>query len=109
MTTLSWLHITDIHLGMKDRGVWAGSKQILLDDLARATGRLGPWDLVLLTGDLAFSGKTDEYKLVDGALEDIWRVLCKPYPTAASPLLIAVPGNHDMSRPEKRTRSREDS
>ncbi len=101
MTTLNWLHITDIHLGMKDRGLWAGSKQIMLDDLKRATEEIGPWDLVLLTGDLAFSGKATEYQLVDAALDEIWRVLCKGHSSAPSPLLLAVPGNHDMARPDK--------
>lgn len=101
MTTLNWLHITDIHLGMKDRGLWAGSKQIMLDDLARATAAIGPWDLVLLTGDLAFSGKAEEYRLVDAALDEIWQVLCKGHASAPSPLLLAVPGNHDMARPDK--------
>ncbi|WP_437647550.1 wHTH domain-containing protein [Sorangium sp. So ce362] len=101
MTTLRWLHITDLHTGMKDQGLWPSAAQSLLEDLEQVTRRVGPVDIVLFTGDLAFSGKHNEYRHVDRALAQIWEVLQRVHPFAPEPKLLAVPGNHDLDRPGK--------
>jgi tetratricopeptide (TPR) repeat protein len=54
--------------------------------------RLGTPDVILFTGDLTFRGAPDEFELVDQTLDEIGVAL------GARPLVIPVPGNHDLSR-----------
>lgn len=105
MRSLNLLHLTDLHLGMKDRGLWANSRDFFLRDLRQLTERLGedhgPWDVVVLTGDLVFSGQPDQYEQLDKELASIWEILTDPFPSEPAPVLLAVPGNHDMRRPKR--------
>jgi predicted phosphodiesterase len=94
------LHLSDIHFS-KGRSWDADpilrhlAKQIS-DDVAAG---LVP-DLVVCTGDLAFSGQQHEYKLAKSWLESqLWPALM---PDSALALdrdrLLLVPGNHDVDR-----------
>lgn len=102
MTRLRWLHFTDLHIGQKelDHGYWPSIKRGLLADLERARD-LGPWDLVVFTGDLAFRGAKGEYERLDADLDEIWALFARLHPGAPPPILLAVPGNHDLARPDK--------
>ncbi|WP_437998788.1 metallophosphoesterase [Sorangium sp. So ce185] len=102
MTTLRWLHFTDLHVDRLDDARRQHAADLFLDDLKRVTRRLGPWDVVLFTGDLAFSGQERQYRILDEELERIWGVFREVHPTASRlPYLLAVPGNHDLERPAK--------
>ena len=63
MRPVCWLHISDIHLSARD----AWSQDVVLEsmceqiDAQRQQGRAA--DFILLTGDIAFSGKVEEYAL----------------------------------------------
>ena len=63
MRPIRWLHISDIHL--RSEKTW--SQDVVLGAICknvgeqRAAGNL--LDFVIVTGDIAFSGKTDEYNL----------------------------------------------
>ncbi|WP_169800811.1 metallophosphoesterase [Archangium gephyra] len=103
MTALNWLHLTDWHIGQKDEGLWPNVKDLFLKDLRRlaraqkqAFGE--PWDVVLFTGDLAFSGKESQYKQLTAELEQIWKVFREEWPEEKEPVLLCVPGNHDLDR-----------
>lgn len=102
MTTLRWLHFTDLHIDRPDDARRQLAGDLFLEDLKRVTRKLGPWDVVLFTGDLAYSGREEQYKLLDQELGRIWGVFRDVHPTAARlPYLLAVPGNHDLARPAK--------
>lgn len=88
---LSWLHLSDFHLQVKSG--WSQDQVLftMLEDIrARYSGASAP-DLLFLTGDIAFSGKAEEYALA----EDFVRKLCD---AVSLPLerLCLVPGNHDI-------------
>lgn len=90
-----WLHLTDLHRGQPgDSGRWPTVQEALLADMERMAQQLGPPDLLLLTGDLAFAGAAEEYDAVDESLQRILEAV------AGDPFLVVVPGNHDMTRPE---------
>lgn len=95
MTTLRWLHFTDLHIGMEDRGFLPAVRDVLQKDLKKLTYELGPWDVVLFTGDLAYSGNKREYDELDKELAALWPILTRD---GQSPVLLAVPGNHDLQR-----------
>lgn len=93
MRPICWLHISDIHMRVRD----AWSQDVVLKAMCdhisrqRADGMVA--DFILVTGDLAFSGKANEYSLVAGFLNDL---------TTASGVskerIFCVPGNHDINR-----------
>lgn len=94
--TIRWLHLTDLHVGIKDEDwLWPGMREKFRDDLVSIHDRAGPWDLVLFTGDLVQKGT--EYARLDEVLNDIWTWFGE---LGCSPKLLAVPGNHDLKRPQ---------
>ena len=93
MRPIVWLHISDIHMRVST----AWSQDIVLramcEDIARKRGEGISFDFILATGDLAFSGKADEYKLVAQFFDAL---------SAASGVpkvrIFSIPGNHDIER-----------
>ncbi|MFZ6182428.1 metallophosphoesterase [Nannocystis pusilla] len=96
--SVGWLHLTDLHQGMhSSRWLWPNVLSSVFDDLGRLHDSCGPWDLVLFTGDLTQRGSAEEFKELDRTLERLWRRFEQ---LGSRPQLIAVPGNHDLKRPE---------
>ena len=90
---ISWLHLSDFHLRVSTGWAQDVVLSTMLDDIrARYSGTNRP-DLVFLTGDIAFSGKEQEYKFA----EDFVRKLCSAISLPIERLCI-VPGNHDIDR-----------
>jgi 3',5'-cyclic AMP phosphodiesterase CpdA len=91
--SISWLHISDLHL---QADTW--DSDIVLKELARdvesemAESRL-TFDFLFVTGDVAYSGKEKEYQNAKAFLNNLWNV------TGLGPSsTYIVPGNHDVSR-----------
>jgi len=97
MVSFNWLHLTDLHLGidgMKD--LWPNVEEEFFKDLGFLLNKAGSLDLVLFTGDLVQYGKSDEFKQVDLLLQEFWEWFKGK---GFEPKLLAVPGNHDLVRP----------
>ena len=95
--SFSWLHLTDFHQGMRDQDwLWPGVKEIFFEDLKRLHDKSGSWDLVLFTGDLTQRGSAEEFEKLDRLLVQLWDYFAQ---LGSSPKLLAVPGNHDLVRP----------
>src|SRR5262245_44355167 len=100
MRKVSWLQLTDLHCGMKDQDhLWPNIRQAFFEDLEEMHAQTGPWSLVFFTGDLVQEGSSEEFKRLDDVLEQIWQ---KFKQLGSSPLLVPVPGNHDLCRPDSR-------
>ncbi|MBV5273155.1 MAG: metallophosphoesterase, partial [Lamprocystis purpurea] len=97
--TFAWLHLTDLHFGLKGQGwLWPTLRQPFLDDLALLHAHCGPWDAVLFTGDLVQSGQSAQFQgLQDQVLGPLWEQLTRL--GSGDAVLVAVPGNHDLFRP----------
>ncbi len=102
--TLRWLHLSDLHRGCKGEEVWWQTLSEFRDSIRENYPRCGPIDLILVTGDLAFKGAPDEYAAFDRFLDEL-RGWLREAGQAVDPLVIPVPGNHDLVRPEGRNRS----
>lgn len=100
-STIRLLHLSDAHFRAKT----AWDARPVLAELCKMLRRevkeqgFAP-DLVVFTGDLAFSGKAEEYQLAYAWLrEQLWPALS---PDSSHPLpvdrLLIVPGNHDADR-----------
>ncbi|WP_224369058.1 protein kinase domain-containing protein [Hyalangium versicolor] len=95
--SLGCLHLTDLHQGLKDQSWrWPSVRQLLYDDLEALHGKSGPWDLVFFTGDLTQRGSEEEFQALDETLTQLWAHFRR---LGSSPLLLVVPGNHDLVRP----------
>ncbi len=98
MVSFSWLHLSDLHVGMKDqKSFWPVLKGIFFEDLKILHDKCGPWDIVIFTGDLTRYGSYEEFKKVNDTLDQLWEHFHK---LGSKPKLLAVPGNHDLVRPE---------
>ena len=90
---LCWLHLSDFHLKATEQWSQDVVLHSLLTDVSNRYSNHDPIDFVFVTGDLAFSGKYEEYLIV----EDFLNQLLKNTGVPADRLLI-VPGNHDINR-----------
>jgi calcineurin-like phosphoesterase family protein/ATPase family protein associated with various cellular activities (AAA) len=101
VTTFTWLHLTDMHAGQPQFGydVELVIGKIVADIAAlvkRAGDHLRP-DVVLFTGDLAYSGTeylSTNAPSVDSLLSSLWDQW--PWPDRL-PRLAPTPGNHDLA------------
>jgi len=99
MITLTWLHLTDLHIGMSEQDwLLPGVEDRLFGDLTQLHERTSPWDLVLFTGDLVQRGDAGEFAKVEKFFQRLW-ALFDGFAPGSRPLLLAVPGNHDLIRP----------
>jgi len=74
---------------------WPSIKDEFFQDLARLHKICGPWDLILFTGDL--TNEADFGKL-DEEIEEIRQKVAE-LSNGEKPILLAVPGNHDLKKP----------
>lgn len=107
----SWVHLSDIHFGHGDKSHGWDQELVLArlaEDLAAAQklGAPAP-DVILVTGDIAFSGagrSPDEYQRAREWLIEVGRAAS--FSGAASEIagrIYLVPGNHDVNRGVDRT------
>ncbi len=95
--SFGWLWLTDLHLGQSSqKWLWPTHRQEFFDDLERIHNECGPWDMVLFTGDLVFSGNPIEFGHLTEALGKLWKHLKT---LGSNPYFLCVPGNHDLRRP----------
>lgn len=99
-TSFSWLHLTDLHFGLQGQdSLWPNLRQPFLDDLEELHRHTGPWQAVLFTGDLVQQGKSAEFAAMQKeVLDRMWEKLSEL--GSGDAVLLAVPGNHDLYRPD---------
>lgn len=102
MKSFRWLHLTDLHFGLRGQAIlWPNIREVFWDDLKMLHEKTGPWDAVLFTGDLVQSGSEDEFnELEEKVLGPLWAHLAQLGTKDA--VLLAVPGNHDLVRPDSK-------
>lgn len=88
-----FLFLTDLHIKADDASQQRATLQELNEEIRRAT--LGKRiDFVVIAGDLAYSGKKEEYKLISELLiAPMKQIVGSDVP------ILAAPGNHDLYCP----------
>jgi tetratricopeptide (TPR) repeat protein len=90
------LHLSDLHMG-QERGATRWRLRDVLGQAWRdnldAIAQDRPVDLVCFTGDLAFSGKSEQYREAGEAIEFLLHQL-----KLDKSRFFCVPGNHDIDR-----------
>lgn len=92
-TDITWLHLSDFHL----QASLGWSQDIVLDtllkDIRAQYGVARTPDLLFITGDVAFSGRSDEYAKAEEFIGELRTATSVPQER-----LFIVPGNHDINR-----------
>jgi predicted phosphodiesterase len=93
MQAFRWLHLSDFHVGKDNYGQRQLFKYIL-DHAKRRLEKEDPPHCVFLTGDIANSGKSEEY-------EQFFELFLTPLQELLPEAKVySVPGNHDVDRNE---------
>lgn len=93
MRPISWFHISDIHMHVRDTWSQDVVLKALCNHIKQQREEGTEVDFILVPGDLGFSGKAAEYGLV----ADFFDMLCA---TTGIPKerIYCTPGNHDIDR-----------
>lgn len=90
---LRFLHLSDIHFGQEKDGTLIMHDFVrdeLVKDVKKLADQRGPASRVIITGDVAYSGKSDQYDRATAWLEKVTDA-CGLGDTHVS----TIPGNHD--------------
>jgi hypothetical protein len=91
---LRWLHVSDFHIvAAGDDFSQRVAMRAMLEDVATRVDQQHPMSFVLVTGDVAFSGRAQEYDRARGFLVELASVSSVP-----PERFFFVPGNHDVNR-----------
>jgi formylglycine-generating enzyme required for sulfatase activity/UDP-2,3-diacylglucosamine pyrophosphatase LpxH len=94
MSTLTWLHLSDIHLRESDvYNTNVVLKSLLADIQARIRADHLQPEFIALTGDIAFSSEPAQYRLAQQFFDDLLGIT-----GLGKERLFIVPGNHDVER-----------
>ena len=94
LAQLNWLHLSDLHLGLRSARLLRPEYREALElDLRRMHERSGPWDLVIISGDLTSRGTEREFGVVTSTLDSLWNYFRS---LGSDPCLLAVPGDMDF-------------
>ncbi|NMO16799.1 hypothetical protein HPC49_09140 [Pyxidicoccus fallax] len=97
MDKLVLVHLSDIHFtrasGVSVHDLDKNVRNELVLDATKVANEIGPVTGVLVTGDIAFSGKQVEYDRATDWLRDFCRAIGCPAEN-----VWVVPGNHDVDR-----------
>ncbi|MSV27314.1 MAG: hypothetical protein EXQ52_01000 [Bryobacterales bacterium] len=91
--SLTWLHISDFHIRAGDPYDRDVVLHALVQSVAGYAKRGRAPDLIFATGDIANSGKVDEYELAGQFFDDLLRAA-----NLNKTRLFVIPGNHDVDR-----------
>lgn len=97
MAQINWLHLSDLRMGLSGSRLFDPEiREELERDLRLLHAKAGPWDAVILTGDLTQHGSPKEFEVVDVFLDSLLAYLAE---LGSTPVVLAVPGGHDAFWP----------
>ena len=92
---LGILHLTDLHAGQPKHDIeYPTMRTAFRADLERCHTDSGPWDIIIFSGDLSFSGNKRQFEEVEKFVNDVQSKLRTLGSRDA--VFLAVPGNHDL-------------
>lgn len=105
MSSITWLHLSDLHYERDPllNPFWGNIADLLLEDLRQVCEESGPPDVIFFTGDLVRSGCQKNFTKLNSTIRFIYNFLNEQL--QANPILLCVPGNHDLERPPNESKS----
>ena len=92
MKKISWLHLSDLHLGRDIYNEEKSRKKLLQDIKEQIAQNNIQLDLIFITGDLTYSGQEKEFNHVQKFIDELLTVT-----GLKKDDIIVVPGNHDIN------------
>jgi len=92
-SSFNWLHVSDLHFKLGDTFNRDLVLNAFLESLPTLLGRVAKPDVIFFTGDIAFSGKAQEYKLASQFFDKLLDIM-----QMNKESLFVIPGNHDVDR-----------
>ena len=90
----TWLHISDLHLRAGDKYDQSIAISSLMEDLIHLVDQEEyHFDLIFVTGDIAFSGNREEYAIANEFMRNLSSAT-----SVQTDRIFCVPGNHDVDR-----------
>ncbi len=90
---MQWYHFSDFHIG-KPRGPQTAAMASLINAVKLSCQQIyGKVDAVFITGDIAYSGRSDEYQ----AFCNNFLLPLKQISEFSDSQIFIVPGNHDVN------------
>lgn len=93
MGNISWLHLSDLHLGRDVYNEEVILKELLIDIKKQTELNKIKLDFVFITGDITFSGQEQEFAYVQDFLNKLQHIT-----NVDKENIILIPGNHDVNR-----------
>src|SRR5690242_5593763 len=92
---INWLHFSDLRMGASGSLLHDPKHREELErDLRMLSATAGPWDLMVLTGELTATGAEKEFEVLDAFLDSLLSYLGA---LGSKPVVLAVPGEHDAT------------
>jgi predicted MPP superfamily phosphohydrolase len=96
MSTIMWLHLSDLHLRGTETSVDRGTFKDMLSDIEEHREEEGlDLDAVFFTGDVAFSAQIEQYEQAAKSFDEILDACGL---SGQRNRFFIVPGNHDVDR-----------
>ncbi len=102
--SFSWLHLTDLYVG-KDQKPLLHRKDLFFKDLGGLYEKCGPWDVILITGDITDTGNILEFQQAGKILKELQvhiGELAQEQNVLHLPPVLVVPGERDLVRPKNK-------
>ena len=94
MSELAILHLSDMHF-QNTNSYYPDTVRYIVNALHDNVIGIANL-LMLITGDLAYSGSEEQYRDVDGFLEALVSTICEREKQIKDIRVFTVPGNHDL-------------
>ena len=96
MTTIAWLHLSDLHFTENQYNHYEAAivlKSLFEDVTNFLKKEKFQLDFIVLTGDIAFAGKTEEYEIARSFFDHLLKVT-----NISKDRFFIIPGNHDVDK-----------
>lgn len=90
--SIRWIHLSDFHFGTDEYGEGSLSESIIEHVRTRKEGLP---DLIFMTGDIGYSGGSEQYEQFE---QQFFKPLTELLGANARERVFMVPGNHDLDR-----------
>ena len=98
--SIGWLWLSDLHCGQHAlQCLWPTLADQFFEDIRTLNKISGPWDLIIFTGDMVYSGRAEQFQTLNATLNHLKSILKELQQNV--PRLLSIPGNHDLERPDR--------
>ena len=74
--SIGWLWLSDLHCGQHAlQCLWPTLADQFFEDIRTLNKISGPWDLIIFTGDMVYSGRAEQFQTLNATLNHLKSIL----------------------------------